>query len=179
MELVTDFISKMVQITNVVVQTDLSTDIDLVHLVNHTVDIKYDPGVFSAAIWKHRKIGGCCLVFSNGKLNCNGNRSIQEAKKRIRRYARLLQKHGFPVKIQQIDVITMSAVHQTSSKLDYKKLCNILGATYEPEIHNAAMLKRGKVHFNCFHTGKVVITGLRNPSTIYPTLLELELCTTT
>ena len=167
----------MVQITNVVVQTDLSTDIDLVHLVNHARDIRYDPGLFSAAIWKHKKIGGCCLVFKNGKLNCNGNRNIHEARKRIRQYARLIQNQGFPVNIHKIELITMSAVYQTSSQLDFKKICKLPNATYEPEIHNAAMVKRGKVHFNCFHTGKVVMTGLRDINAIYPTLLELELCT--
>lgn len=170
----------MVEIVNVVVQTDLHACVDLVHLVKHTMNIRYDPALFSAAIWQHRKIGGCCLVFKNGKLNCNGNRNIREGRKRIRQYARLIQKQGFPVNIHKIDVITMSAVHQISSKLDFSKLCKLLpSAIYEPEIHNAAMLKRGKVHFNCFQTGNVVSTGLRDTSVIYPTLLELELCTTT
>ena len=165
----------MVLITNVVVQTDLSTCIDLALLARNATNIVYDPRVFSAARWKHRKIGGCCLVFGNGKLNCNGNRSIEQARKRIRQYARLLQKHG---KIAKIDVITMTAVYETSSGLSVNKLCDMLGATYEPDVHNAAMLKRGKVHYNCFHTGKVVITGIRNIAVVYPTLLELELCTT-
>ena len=167
----------MVQITNVVVQTDLHASIDLPYLANNAMDIRYDPGLFSAAMWQHRKIGGSCLVFGNGKLNCNGNRSIHQAKKRIRQYARLIQKLGFCVNLDNIDVVTMSAVHQVSSTLDFNKMCKLLGATYEPEIYNAAMLKRGKVHYNCFHTGKVVITGIRNIDIVYPTLLELELCT--
>lgn len=168
---------RMLQITNVVVQTDLHNIIDLTHLTNNSRDIRYDPRVFSAAIWKHKKIGGCCLVFRTGKLNCNGNRSVDEARKRIRQYARLIQKHGFGGNLQNIDIITMSAVYQVSSNFDFNKLQGILGATYEPELHNAAMLKRGKIHYNCFHTGKVVITGIKNTDAIYPTLLELELCT--
>ena len=168
----------MLQVTNVVVQTDLQASIDLHYLVNRVRDIRYDPGLFSAAIWRHKKIGGSCLVFHNGKLNCNGNRNIQQAKKRIRQYARLIQKQGFPaVTIKKIEVITMSAVYQLSSCLDLNKACEIVpGIRYDPEILNAAMLKRGNVHFNCFHTGKVVITGIKNINVIYPTLLELELC---
>lgn len=168
----------MVQITNVVVQTDLRTVIDLTHLANKVRDIRYDPGLFSAAIWKHRKIGGSCLVFRNGKMSCNGNRSVDQAKKRTRQYARLIQKQGFSVHLQNIDVVTISAVHELSSLLDFNKMCHFLGATYDPELHNAAMLKKGKLHFNCFRTGKVSITGIKNISAIYPTLLELELCTT-
>ena len=166
----------MVQITNVVVQTDLQVAIDLRYLVNNTRDIRYNPKIFSGAIWHNRRIGGSCLVFHNGKLNCNGNRSIHQARKRTRQYARLIQKLGFCVRLQKIDLITMSAVYQLDSTLDYSKACKLLGATYEPEIHNAAMLKKGKVHFNCFQTGKVVITGIKNINVIYPTLLELELC---
>ena len=161
-------------ITNVVVQTDLRTSIDLTRLARTATNIVYDPRVFSAAIWKHRKIGGCCLVFNTGKLSCNGNRSIEQARKRIRQYARLIQKNGV---IKKIDVITMTAVHQVSSGLDLNKMRSMLGATYEPDVHNAAMLKRGRVHYSCFHTGKVVIMGIRNIDVIYPTLLELELCT--
>ena len=161
---------KMVQITNVVVHTDLHTAIDLTQLNDQ--DIRYDPETFSGAIWKHREIGGCCLVFRNGKLNCSGNRSVQEAKKRIKQYAGLL--HQSPSKIE---VITMSAVHQLSTELDYRRTLELLGATYEPEIHNAVMLKRGKIHYNCFRTGKVIIMGIRDIDDIYPTLLELELCT--
>ncbi len=169
----------MVQTVNVVVQTDLHTHIDLVHLANHARDIRYDPGIFSGAIWNYKKIGGCCLVFHNGKLVCNGNKSIQQAKKRIRQYSRLIQNLGYEVKLKKIELITMTAVHQVSSLLDFNKLCTILSATHDPDIHNAAMLKRGRVHYNCFQSGKVVMTGVRNVQSLYPTILELELCTVT
>lgn len=167
----------MVQLTNVVVQADLHVCIDLQHLVYSTRDIRYDPKVFSGAIWQHRKIGGNCLVFKNGKINCAGSRSIQQARKRLRQYARLVQKLGYEVALNKVEIVTMAAVHQLSSRLDFSQMCKYLGAVYEPEILNAVMLKRGKLHLNCFHTGKVVITGIRDIDAIYPVLLELELCT--
>lgn len=167
----------MVQVTNVVVHAALHTTIDLEHLAKSIIDIRYDPTIFPAVIWQHRKIGGNCLVFKNGKLNCSGSSSVQQAKKRLRQYARLIQKLGYDVVLNKIDLITMSAVHQLSSRLDFTQLCKDLHASYEPDVHNAAMLKRGRLHFNCFHTGKVVITGIKNLDDIYPILLELELCT--
>ena len=136
----------MVELTNVVVQADLSCSINLKHLANNTRDIKYDPGRFTGAIWQHRLIGGNCLVFHNGKVNCNGNKSIHQAKKRLRQYARLLQRHGFQVTLKKIELITMSAVHRLSSTLELKEVSAMLGAEYNPEILNAAILKKKRIN---------------------------------
>ena len=171
----------MVAITNVVVQTDLQASIDLKRLANYTRDIRYDPSKFSGAVWQHKYIGGNCLVFSNGKLSCNGNKSINEARRRLRQYCRIIQRLGIPVQLHKIEIVTMSAVHQLSDRLDFHQMCATLGASYDTEFFNAAMMKKGRIHFNCFHTGKVVITGIRRmrdlDAVIYPALLELELCT--
>ena len=171
----------MVELTNVVVQADLSCSINLRCLANSTRDIKYDPHKFIGAVWHHRSIGGNCLVFHNGKVNCNGNKTIHQAKKRLRQYARLLQRHGFAVNLKKIIVVTISAVHRLSSRLNLKDLCEMLRATYNPELLNAAILKKKRINFNCFQSGAVVITGIRRmrdlDKVIYPTLLELELCT--
>ena len=167
----------MVHIVNVVIQGDLHADVDLEYLATYERDVKYNPRTFSGAILKNTEIGGCCLIFKNGKMNCNGNKSVQEAQTRIKQYADLIGNHGFCTNIQDIKVISMTGVYQLSGRLDFDKLCKALNALYEPEIHNATMLKRGKVHYNCFHTGKVVITGIKDTEAIYPTLLELEMCT--
>lgn len=171
----------MVHITNVVVQADLQVKIDLTYLTNHSRDVQYDPARFTGVIWRHKKIGGSCLVFSNGKINCNGNKNLAEAKRRVRQYARLIQKQGFPVLLKTIHLITMSAVHIISSPLNLKEVHETLGAVYEPETLNAAILKKQRMNFNCFQSGAVVITGIRSMrdlnNIVYPTLLELELCT--
>ncbi len=171
----------MVELTNVVVQADLSCYVDLRHLAKSTRDIRYDPRIFTGAIWHHRLIGGNCLVFHNGKVNCNGNKSIHQAKKRLRQYARLLQRHGFSVTLKKIVIVTISAVHRLSSRLNVKEVCEMLKADYNPEILNAAILKKKRINFNCFLSGAIVITGIRHmhdlETVIYPTILELELCT--
>ena len=79
------------RITNIVVQGDLGCRIDLKQLVLKLSNVRYDHNRFSGIIWQHRKIGGNCLVFSSGKLNCNGKCStFREGIKKLRRYARLL-----------------------------------------------------------------------------------------
>lgn len=168
-------------ITNVVVQSDTHAHIDLAHLARNTRDIIYNPHTFTGALWKHKRIGGHCMVFPNGKLICNGNKSMADARRRVRQYARLLQRLGFSVTLKKVALITMSAVYKLSAALDFEQVCSLLGASYNPEILNAAILKRGRINLTCFQSGTIVITGIRSMQhasrVIYPTILELELCT--
>ena len=57
-------------------------------------------------------------------------------------------------------------------------MMNLPGATYEPEIYYALNIKRKRVHFTVYRTGKVVISGITSEHVIddivNPTLLELE-----
>jgi TATA-box binding protein (TBP) (component of TFIID and TFIIIB) len=50
------------QLTNVVVQADLACSLDLRVLTYRLTNARYDPKVFSAIVWQHRKIGGNCLL---------------------------------------------------------------------------------------------------------------------
>jgi TATA-box binding protein (TBP) (component of TFIID and TFIIIB) len=97
------------QLTNVGVQADLGCSLDLRVLTYRVTNARYDPKVFSAVVWQHRKIGGNCLLFSNGKINCNGKcLSLQDVRRRLRRYARQLQKMNYPVQLTNVRVVTAS-----------------------------------------------------------------------
>ena len=81
-------------LTNVVCTANLQCQIDLRALTFKTVNMIYDPARYSGAQWKqYKKIGGHCMVFSTGKVITNGKvNNINKAKKRLRRYARLIQR---------------------------------------------------------------------------------------
>ena len=162
------------QLTNVVCMVHLKCEIDLKHLVSASRDVIYDPRKHNCLIWRHKKIRGCCILSKSGKMMCNGAASsTQEAKKRVRRYARLVQKAGFSIVLDTIRVVTMSAVHTLNQSLDLKQLYSQMGGIYEPELFPALMVKRNGIHFSCFRTGKVIITGIKNMEDVYPTILEL------
>jgi TATA-box binding protein (TBP) (component of TFIID and TFIIIB) len=111
------------QLTNVVVQADLEYSLDLHVLTYRLTNARYDPKVFSAIVWQHRKIGGNCLLFSNGKINCNGKcLSLQNGRRRLRRYARKLQKMDYPVRLTNVRVVTVSAAHQLTDRIDPTRL---------------------------------------------------------
>jgi transcription initiation factor TFIID TATA-box-binding protein len=170
----------MVHITNTLCSSNLGCTFDLSDLCGKISNGIYNPKKFPALIWHHRNIKAKCLLFRTGYISLNGAKTMEEARKCIRQYARLLQKMGYQVKLTKIKLNTMSAVHQLSGPVNYIDIVNALQATYEPEIFTAAMLKREGVHFTIFRTGKILITGLKSMSMldeiVYPTLLELELC---
>ena len=173
----------MLNLTNVVCSCDLGCRIDLRQLTLSCSNIRYNPKTFSGVIWQHRKIGGNCLIFSNGKISVNGKvRNISDARIRVRRYVKLIRNKGWPVTLKKIKIVTMSAYFQMEGHLNMDMLVRDMGARYEPELFPAAMLKRGSVHFTCFHNGKILLTGIKQEldlsEAVYPTLIELELLST-
>ena len=76
-------------------------------------------------------------------------------------------------------IITVSASHTLSGGLDLYRLAGERSLLYEQEIFSRLNFKIERVNFCCFHTGKVVITGIKTTTQIndvvYPTLIKLEL----
>lgn len=170
------------KITNVVYSAQLNCPIDLIELCQRIWNARYDPRSFPGLIWQHRTIGGNCLVFSSGAINCNGRASdVEEGRKRLRRYARQLQTLGYPASLGTVRMLTASASHSLSAELDLKALAEERSVVYEPELFPALNFKIDGVNFCCFHTGKVVITGIKfmnqMDDVVLPTLIELELYT--
>ena len=172
------------RITNVVCSASLGCSINLSHLCRRLANARYDPRRFSGLIWHHKKIGGNCLVFSNGNINCNGKaETFQDGIKRLRRYARSLQKLGYTVRLTDAKVLTVSACHDLGSHLDLSTLSRDRRLVYEPELFPTVVFKVLGITFSCFHNGKVIVTGIKIETDIrdvvYPTLVELRLYTRT
>ena len=165
------------RLTNVVVQGDLGCIICLRELSYKLTDVRYDPRKFPAVIWQHRKIGGNALVFSNGKINCNGKcSSLQDGRRRLRRYARILQKLGNAINLRNVRVITASAAHRLNGRIDPQHLPQDF--SYEPEFFPAVMFRRSGLHFTCHLSGIMLITGIKGEKDIDEVngaILELEL----
>lgn len=164
------------QLTNVVVQADLGCSLDLRELSHKLINVRYDPRIFSAVIWQLKKIKGNCLLFSTGKINCNGKcSSLMEGRQRLRRYARIIQKLGYRVELRNIQVITTSAAHQLNGRIDPYQLPPHF--SYEPELFPAVMFRRERLHYICHLSGKMMITCIKSNKDlddIYPVILEME-----
>ena len=99
-------------------------------------------------------------------------------KQQMRKYARILFKMGYPVSLNKVKIATRSAVYSLINGVNYFKMMKLPGATYKPEIYHALNIKRKRVHFTVYRTGKVVITGITSEHVIHdivnPTLVQLE-----
>lgn len=171
----------MIHVSNIVCSAELGCPIDLLVLTQKIMcNVRYDAKRHNVVIWKHKKIGGNCLVYARGKIVCNGAvLDEKEARLRLRRYARQIQRHGWPVNFHDVKILTMSLTHSLNGHLRLNLLKNTFAANYEPELFPGAIVSRGHVRFTCFHSGKVVISGVKDQRDIeyhvYPTLMELEL----
>ena len=140
---------------------------------------RYDPKTFPGLVWHHRVIGGNCLVFANGIINCNGKASSFAEGRMSTWICQTASKYGCSVGLKDVKIIMASASQTFSGALDLYRLARDRTLLYEPELFPAVNYKMKGINFCCFHTGKVVITGIRRPSQIhdvvYPALIELEL----
>lgn len=120
------------------------------------------------------------MLFPNSKMIVNGKaRSLKEAKRRVRRYARVLQRMGWHVQLKHIQVQTISASFKVEGPFNLSNIVRYYGGNYEPELFPAAMFTKDAIHFTCFQSGAILMTGIKREIQIYdtciPVLIELPL----
>ncbi len=160
------------KITNVLVAAKLGCQLDLSKLAAQFTNTVYNPRKMKCVVWNHRKIGGkqvVALVFGSGYLSVNGSKSVHEAKKNLRKYARCIQRQGHVISYTKSSIQSLSAVAVLPEGLkpDLYILAKKLGGVYEPELFTAACFKFHRVAFLVFASGKIVITGIRNSRQSY------------
>ena len=84
---------------------------------------------------------------------------------------------NYPVQLTNVRVVTVSACHQLTDRIDPTRLPKDF--SYEPELFPAVMFRRHGMHFICHLSGKTMITGIKRSSDlddICNLLLKLDLC---
>ena len=107
----------------------------------------------------------------------NGFKSVALGQRAVRRYARAVQKKIGEGVLAPITVVTMTLIADLKQKLCLESLATLLGGQYEPELFNALLLKKGKLHFSVFQSGKIVIAGVKSEkiidTVIWPALMDI------
>lgn len=170
-------------ITNVVATFRVRCHLNLRTIALEGVNVIYKPEL-GKVLMKLRKPKITASIWSSGKIICTGATSEDEAKLGARRLARCLQKLGFKVRFSAFKVVNVLAVCSMPFAvhlIDFTKNNRPI-ASYEPELHPAAMyrIKHLKATVQVFSTGSVTVTGpnVQNVATavehIYPLLFECQ-----
>lgn len=76
---------------------NLNCKLDLKKIALHARNAEYNPKRFAAVIMRIREPRTTALIFSSGKMVCTGAKSEDDSRLAARKYARIVQKLGFPV----------------------------------------------------------------------------------
>ncbi|XP_024937790.1 TATA-box-binding protein isoform X2 [Cephus cinctus] len=85
------------QLQNIVSTVNLNCKLDLKKIALHARNAEYNPKRFAAVIMRIREPRTTALIFSSGKMVCTGAKSEEDSRLAARKYARIIQKLGFPV----------------------------------------------------------------------------------
>ncbi|XP_040600809.1 TATA box-binding protein-like 2 isoform X2 [Mesocricetus auratus] len=151
------------QLQNVVSTANLACKLDLRKIALSAKNTEYNPKRFAAVIMRIREPRTTALLFSSGKVVCTGAKSEEESRLAARKYARVVQKLGFPVKFFNFKIQNMvgSCDVKFPIRLEILALTHRQFSSYEPELFPGLIYKmvRPQVVLLIFASGKVVLTG--------------------
>ncbi len=155
------------RIENVVVSvTYEGTEFDLEKLARLLDGARYDPEIFPGISYRSEEPRASFLIFSSGKMNCVGARSIGDAKLAIKKLTRKLQKSGVKIKSEpKVKVQNIVASVDFGRRFDLNEIAtNFENTEYEPEVFPGLVFRLDdpKVVVLLFVSGKGVCAGAKS-----------------
>ena len=150
---------------NMVSTANLSCKLDLERLASTAGNVVYKPSKFKGLIMRIRSPNATALIFTTGKMVCLGTKSESESYLAIRKFARIVQKLGFAVKLKDFYVQNIVASCDLNFTLELEKLS--MNKSYlfnfDPELFPGLVckMKKPKVVLLIFRSGKIIITGAK------------------
>merc|ERR1712233_62402 len=151
---------------NIVATVDLDCGkLDLKKIAMHARNAEYNPKRFAAVIMRIREPRTTALIFSSGKMVCTGAKSEKESRLAARKYARVIQKLGFPAKFKDFKIQNMvgSVDVKFPIRLEKLVLSHSQFSSYEPELFPGLIYRmvKPRIVLLIFVSGKVVLTGAK------------------
>ncbi|XP_065492670.1 TATA box-binding protein-like 2 [Caloenas nicobarica] len=159
------------QLQNIVSTVNLACKLDLKNIALHARNAEYNPKRFAAVIMRIREPRTTALIFSSGKMVCTGAKSEEQSRLAARKYARVVQKLGFPAKFLDFKIQNMvgSCDVRFPIWLEGLVLTHQQFSSYEPELFPGLIYRmvKPRIVLLIFVSGKVVLTGAKERSEIY------------
>ncbi|XP_058801218.1 TATA-box-binding protein [Phymastichus coffea] len=159
------------QLQNIVATVNLTCKLDLKKIALHARNAEYNPKRFAAVIMRIREPRTTALIFSSGKMVCTGARSEEDSRLAARKYARIIQKLGFPAKFLDFKIQNMVGSCDVKFPIRLEGLVLTHGqfSSYEPELFPGLIYRmvKPRIVLLIFVSGKVVLTGAKVRQEIY------------
>ncbi|XP_062850916.1 TATA-box-binding protein [Trichomycterus rosablanca] len=159
------------QLQNIVSTVNLGCKLDLKTIALRARNAEYNPKRFAAVIMRIREPRTTALIFSSGKMVCTGAKSEEQSRLAARKYARVVQKLGFPAKFLDFKIQNMvgSCDVKFPIRLEGLVLTHQQFTSYEPELFPGLIYRmiKPRIVLLIFVSGKVVLTGAKVRSEIY------------
>ncbi|XP_020957999.1 TATA box-binding protein-like protein 2 isoform X2 [Sus scrofa] len=159
------------QLQNIVSTVNLACKLDLKKIALHAKNAEYNPKRLAAVIMRIREPRTTALIFSSGKMVCTGAKSEEQSRLASRKYARVVQKLGFPARFLNFKIQNMvgSCDVRFPIRLEGLVLTHPEFSSYEPELFPGLIYRMVKpqIVLLIFVSGKVVLTGAKERSEIY------------
>ncbi|TKR64584.1 hypothetical protein L596_025091 [Steinernema carpocapsae] len=153
------------QLQNIVSTVNLGVALDLKKIALQARNAEFNPKRFAAVIMRIREPRTTALIFSSGKMVCTGAKSEEASRLAARKYARIVQKLGFPAKFTEFKVQNMVGSCDVKFPIQLEGICLMHNqfSTYEPELFPGLIYRmvKPRVVLLIFVSGKVVITGAK------------------
>lgn len=159
------------QLQNIVSTVNMGVKLDLKKIALHARNAEYNPKRFAAVIMRIREPRTTALIFSSGKMVCTGAKSEEDSRLAARKYARIVQKLGFPTKFKDFKIQNMvgSCDVKFPIRLEGLVLTHSQFSSYEPELFPGLIYRmvKPRIVLLIFVSGKVVLTGAKVRQEIY------------
>ncbi|XP_018800514.1 PREDICTED: TBP-related factor [Bactrocera latifrons] len=174
-----------VKLQNVVATVSVGCELNLQDINFRTRNSEYTPSRFHGVVMRMREPRCTALIFRTGKIICTGARNETEASLGARKFARILQKLGYPVKFVDFKLQNIVATVDLRFPIRLENLNQMHGqfSSYEPELFPGLIYRmvNPRMVLLIFVNGKIVFTGakarkdiLECLDKIYPTLLSFR-----
>ncbi len=155
------------KIQNIVVSvTYEGTEFNLEKLARTLDGADYDPEVFPGIAYRSEVPRASFLIFSSGKMNCVGAKSMKDAKLAIKNLTKKLRRSGVKIESEpKIKVQNIVASIDFGRGFDLEKIARNFETTeYEPEVFPGLVFRLDdpKVVVLLFVSGKGVCAGAKS-----------------
>uniref|UniRef100_A0A673AUM0 TATA-box-binding protein-like n=2 Tax=Sphaeramia orbicularis TaxID=375764 RepID=A0A673AUM0_9TELE len=159
------------QLQNIVSTVNLGCPLNLKFIALQARNAEYNPKRFAAVIMRIRDPRTTALIFSSGKMVCTGAKSEEQSRLAARKYARVVQKLGFPARFLDFKIQNMVASCDVCFpiRLEGLVLTHQQFSSYEPELFPGLIYRmvKPRIVLLIFVSGKVVLTGAKDRAEIY------------